>query len=201
VRLVALAVLLLGGCPRPAPPPNLDGTWPAKAGDYQTTVASWTRSGEINANYQLIMRAHATILSPEWRAALVDHKVRAGKLGADGRERLEEEQRIADESAWEVEIEMSTWDRRENDLDRGERSVWRVVLVDADGHEVLPTEIVRDKRSDGVLRAEFPRFDDFSKAYIARFPKTARILGPGVEKVGLRISSSRGGVVMTWSSR
>ena len=70
---VAVAVLLLAGCPKPVPPPNLDGTWPAKAGDYQTTVASWTRSGEINANYQLIMRAHATILSPEWRAALVEH--------------------------------------------------------------------------------------------------------------------------------
>jgi hypothetical protein len=93
---------------------------------------------------------------------------------------------------------METWDRRENDLDRGERSVWRVVLVDSEGHEHAATEIRRDKRPDQVIRAEFPAFDDFSRAYIARFPKDAVILGPGVAHVGLRLSSTRGAIDLSW---
>jgi hypothetical protein len=195
---VLVAAIVLGGCPKPAARPVLDGTWPATAADYSATSATWTRGAEIEDSYQLVARVHATLLSPAWRAAMIERRVRVGKLGDDGRAELEAAQRAADEAAWEVEIVMSTWDRRENDLDRGERSVWRLVLVDADGHDVSPIEIVRDKRPDDMIRAEFPSFDDFSRAYIARFPRTARILAPGTTRVGMRMSSARGGLELFW---
>ena len=67
---------------------------------------------------------------------------------------------------------VTTWDRRENDLDRGKKSVWRVVLVDEHGHEIEPLEIVKDKRPTFTVRAEFPALGDFATPYIARFPRT-----------------------------
>ena len=56
----------------------------------------------------------------------------------------------------------------------------------------------RDRRPEEIIRSEFPAFDDFTHAYIARFPKTAKLLGPGVAKVQLKLSSTRGGIEMTW---
>ena len=87
-----------------------------------------------------------------------------------------------------------------DDLDRGERSVWRMVMVDAQGNEVAPIEIRRDRRPEFVIRSEFPHFGDFSKAYVATFPRDAKLLGEGVEQVALRLSSSRGGIELTWHS-
>jgi hypothetical protein len=196
--LVPALALLLAGCPKPPAAPVLDGTWPSAAGRYDAVLASWTRGGEIRNYFELSAKIHATILSPQWRAAVVDQRARVGKLSDEGRANVAAEQHAADDAAWEVEIILSTWDRRENDLDRGEKSIWRVALIDADGHDVLPTEIVRDRRPDEIIHADFPAYDDFSRAYIARFPKTAHVLGEGVAQVGLRMSSPRGGVELTW---
>jgi hypothetical protein len=50
-----------------------------------------------------------------------------------------------------------------------------------------------------VLRAEYPGVGDFSRVYVAKFPRGgAPILGPGVQQVGLRVSSPRGGIELTW---
>ena len=93
---------------------------------------------------------------------------------------------------------VTTWDRRENDLDRGAKSVWRVRLLDEQGKEIEPLEIVKDKRPPFIVRAEFPALGDFATAYVARFPRTRPILGPDVRQVRLRFSSTRGGIGLTW---
>src|SRR6185312_17127156 len=115
------------------------------------------------------------------------------------------DQRLAQAQAdmagpYEVELMVTTWDRRENDLDRGKRSVWRVVLVDEQGHEIEPLEIVKDKRPTFTVRAEFPALGDFATPYVARFPRTPAILGPSVHALKLRISGERGGVEVAWNA-
>src|SRR5207249_3490286 len=95
---------------------------------------------------------------------------------------------------FEVELLVTTWDRKENDLDRGKRSVWHVVLLDEQGKEIEPLEIVRDKRPTFTLRAEFPAYGDFATAYVAKFPRASGVLGPSVKRVRLRMSSERGAV-------
>jgi hypothetical protein len=198
--LALLLVLALAGCMKPAPAPTLDGAWPAAAGDYETVSRSWTRDGKLRAEYQLVAEVSATIKAPPWRAAYVARQARKQKLGDASRAELDAAQRAADAEAYEVVVILTTWDRRENDLDRGERSVWRLVMVDAAGNEIPAMEIKRDRRPEYVIRAEFPRFGDFSKAYVARFPRDARLLGEGVDKVALRLSSSRGGIELTWQA-
>ena len=197
-----LLLVAIAGCVSSAPPKvTFSDEWPTRVAHFDAVTDGWTRTAKLRDGYEELLTVQATFKTPEWRAAHVAREVKFAQLNDAAATDLVAKEQAALADHYEVELLVTTWDRRENDLDRGERSVWRVVLVDADGHDVQPLEIVRDNRSDGVLRAEFPAFDDFSKAYIARFPKTARVLGPGVDKVGLRISSSRGGIELTWSSR
>lgn len=200
-RLVLVAVIALAGCPKAPPPVPLTGEWPAAAGDYDDVTAAWTRRGQIRRDYQQVAEVFATIKSPEWRAAWVERRARRGIMTEAAEAELLAAEQRAEAEAWEVEIVMTTWDKKENDLDRGDRSVWRVSLIDADGVEFLPIEILRDRRPSNIIRSEFPGFGDFSEAYIARFPKDARVFGPGVTQIGLRLSSTRGGIALTWKAR
>ncbi len=201
IRAVAVVLaVVLAGCPKAPTPVQLGGEWPATAGDYGDRTAAWTRRAQIRADYQQVAEVFATFKSPEWRTAWVERRASRGKLSEQSKAELLAAERLADEEAWEVVIVLTTWDRKENDLDRKGRSVWRVVLVDADGVEVAPSEIKRDRRPRNIIRSEFPGYGDFSEAYVAKFPKTARMLGPGVTKIGLRMSSTRGGLELWWQS-
>jgi len=93
---------------------------------------------------------------------------------------------------------VTTWDRRENDLDRGKKSIWHVALIDDNGQEIQPLEIVKDRRPAFVVRAEFPLLGEFATPYIARFPRTAAVFGPNAKQVRLRLSSARGGLEVAW---
>ena len=196
----ALVLSILIACGGPPPKVRLTEDWPARTDDYKDVTSSWTRSAILRGEYQEVLQLEATFKSPEWRAA---HAARdADALGLDGTAR---QARITAAQAdaqgpYEVEMLVTTWDRRENDLDRGKRSVWRTVLVDDRGTEIEPIEIVKDKRPVFVLRAEFPALGDFANAYIARFPRTSPVLGPNARSVKLRMSSERGGVEVAWDA-
>jgi hypothetical protein len=196
----AALVLVVIGCGATAPRVPLEDAWPSSAGDYEDVTARWTRRTEIQTSYQQVLELSATFKSPEWRAA---HAARdASHRGLAGEAR---NQRLAQAQAemagpYEFELMVTTWDRRENDLDRGARSVWKVRLVDEAGNEIEPIEIVKDKRPAFTVRADYPMFGDFATAYIARFPRDKPILGPGVRKVELRMSSPRGGVKLLWEA-
>ena len=195
--LVLSFVIACGGS---SPKVRLTEDWPARTDDYTTVTSSWTRSATLRGEYQEILEVEAIFKSPEWRAA---HAAKdADALGLDGtarQARITQAQADA-QGPYEVELLITTWDRRENDLDRGKRSVWRTVLVDDHGTEIEPIEIVKDKRPTFVLRAEFPAFGDFANAYIARFPRTQPLLGPNARSVKLRMSSERGGVEVAWDA-
>ena len=197
--VVALAIV---ACAKPPPKVQLDEQWPAQVpGDYKSVTGRWTRNGSLRGQYQQVLDLYAVFKSPEWRA------VHAAKMAdmqrLDGAQRdaaLAGARAAAASDPYEVELLVTTWDRKENDLDRGKRSVWRVVLVDEQGKEIEPLEIIRDKRPVETLRAEFPAFGDFATAYIARYPRAEPLLGPSVKQLRLRMSSERGGVELTWAA-
>ncbi|MBA3397321.1 MAG: hypothetical protein H0T89_32140 [Deltaproteobacteria bacterium] len=195
-----LCLVFVLGCGATAGSVALTDAWPATPPDYGDTTATWTRSATLNTGYQEALELAATFKSPEWRAAYAarDAKNR-GLTGAAFDQRMAQAQADA-AGPYEFELLVTTWDRRENDLDRGKRSVWRVRVLDEQGMEVEPLEIVRDKRSEGVLKSEFPAFGKFSIAYIARFPREKALLGPDVKQLRLHMSSSRGHVQLVWKS-
>jgi hypothetical protein len=160
---------------------------------YQRVTNDWTRAKTLQSNYQQVISLAAVYKSPEWRTAYAQKDAdNRGLTGAARDQRLA--QATADSAGpLEFELLVTTWDRRENDLDR-KKSAWRIRMLDAAGAEIEPTEIVKDKRPLLVIRSEFPSMGDFATAYIVRF---ARRDGP----LRLRVSSERGGVEVAWAVR
>ncbi|HEU0032976.1 MAG TPA: hypothetical protein VFQ53_20230 [Kofleriaceae bacterium] len=181
--LFVLACFVLAGCPGPT--------------HYQKTTQEWTRKTNLRGAYQEVLQLAAVFKSPEWRAAYAEKDADArGLTGAARQQRIAQAQA---EAAGPIEIELlvTTWDRRENDLDHGKRSVWRVRMIDDAGTEIEPLEIVKDKRPAFVLRAEFPDYGDFATAYVARFPRPTQ----AASDLRIRLSSERGGVQVEWPIR
>lgn len=198
--VLAVLVTVLTACTVSYPAVHLTEDWPAAPRDYASVVRDWTRKAQLHASYQEVCELVATLKSAEWRAAFALYDADIRGLVGEGREQRIAQSRAEAAGPYEVEIMLTTWDRRENDLDRGKRSVWKVVLVDETGQEIEPMEIVRDRRPAFVVRAEFPSLGEFATPYIARFPRTRPIFGPGARQVRLRMSSTRGGLELGWKS-
>lgn len=203
--LVLLGVLAAGalGCgARAAAPVNLDGTWPEKPGNYREVHAQWTRHGLKRTYESMVFEVYATFKSPAWRAAHASHLATRQKMSNSARAAFMAQSRQASETEpYEVHLLVTTHDRRENDLTKGKRSIWRVVLVDQQGNEIEPLSIQRDRRPRDVIAAEYPDYGDFAEPYIARFPRDIALLGPGVQRFSLKMGSTRGGVELVWSQR
>jgi len=204
-HLLALAVFsTLAACGSTPGPVCLSCEWPASPADpddYKDITQEWTRTDALRTTYQEVLEVHATLKSPEWRAAFAARDAEHRRLTGAAKDQRMAQAKAESEGPYEVEMMVTTWDRRENDLDHGKRSVWHVVLVDDAGNEVEPLEIVKDKRPEHVVRADFPAYGDFATAYIARFPRESNVLGPGVKQLRLRMSGSRGGVELVWDAK
>jgi hypothetical protein len=182
------------------PPVHLSEDWPASIRSYDVVVQDWTRKAQLRGEYQEVCELVATLKSAEWRASHAVHDAEIRGLTGDAREQHLAESRAEIAGPYELEVMVTTWDRRENDLDRGKKSVWHVVLIDENGQEIAPLEIVKDRRPAFVVRAEFPSLGEFATAYIARFPRTTPIFGPAAKQVRLRMSSTRGGIEVAWKA-
>jgi hypothetical protein len=198
MRIAAFAFIALAACAE-SPSVRLDEVWPAQTPVYDDTTIAWTRAAALHGQYQEALDLHALFKSPDWRAAHANRVAdQRGLIGA-ARDQLFTQAKADMAGPYELELLVATWDRRENDLDRGKKSVWRVVLVDDQGHEIEPLEIVRDRRPIETLRAEFRDVSDFATAYVARFPRTTTLLGPNVRAFRLRMSGERGAVELVWA--
>jgi hypothetical protein len=198
-----IAILwLCASCATTAPAVRLTADWPDSPREYDAVVGDWTRTALLRGEYQEVCQLVATLKSPEWLAAFAAHDADGRGLTGDARaQRLAQARADAAAGPYEIEVMVTTWDRRENDLDRGARSVWHVALIDDQGHEIAPVEIVRDRRPAFIVRAEFPGLGEFATPYVARFARTAGLFGPTANQVRLRMSSTRGGLEVRWASR
>jgi len=201
MKLLLLLVVFVIGCGASDPPVQLAGQWPDRVGDYEEVTRAWTRRAKMRTHYQEALDVSATFKSPEWRAAYAARDARLRGLTGPALEARMTQARLEAEGPYEVELLVTTWDRRENDFDRGKRSVWRVRMLDEQGMEIEPLEIVKDKRPAFILRSEFPELGDFATAYIVRFSREKPLLGPSVQRVRLHLSNSRGGVELVWDGR
>ncbi|HEX2687843.1 MAG TPA: hypothetical protein VHN14_14550 [Kofleriaceae bacterium] len=197
---LATIVWLGAACGATSRPVQLTEEWPAAIRTYDDVVQDWTRRAELRADYQEVCELVATLKSAEWRAAHATHDADIRGLAGDARAQYLAQARAEVAGPFELEVMVTTWDRRENDLDRGKKSVWRIVLIDETGREIEPIEIVRDRRPAFVVRAEFPALGEFATPYIVRFPRAAEIFGSTVKQVRLRMSSPRGGLEVVWKA-
>jgi len=195
--LLLVVIVACGGTP---PKVRLDEGWPQQPPDYGDTTETWTRHTTLRGELQEALDLSAIFKSPDWRAAHAARDAKHRGLAGAARDAVLAQAQADMAGPYELELLVTTWDRRENDLDRGKKSVWHVVLLDEAGKEIEPIEIVKDKRSAYQLREEFPALGDFATAYIARFPRTQPVLGPNIHAIKLRMSSERGGVELVWAA-
>lgn len=198
--VLPIALVFCAACAATVPPVRLTEDWPLVIRDYDVVVRDWTRKAQLHATYQEVCELAATLKSAEWRAAHATRDADFRGLAGPDRQQHVAQARAEVAGPYEIEVMLTTWDRNENDLDHGKKSVWRVVLVDERGHEIEPLEIVKDRRPAFVVRAEFPALGEFATPYIARFPRTTPIFGPGIHQVRLRMSSTRGAVEVDWKA-
>jgi hypothetical protein len=201
-RLLVLVLVIAAGCGGRSPLVRSPDVWPNEVDDYEDVTENWTRSAVMRSTYQEALEVAATFKSAEWRAADAARDAEARGLTGDARTQRLMQAKAEAAGPYELELMVTTWDRRENDLHHGAKSVWRVRLLDHHGNEIEPLEIVQDKRPETIIRVQFPAFPvGFAKAYVARCPRgTKPLLGPG-EKLRLRVSSTRGGLELTWQAR
>jgi hypothetical protein len=210
VRLARAALTLalglwlpLGGasCGAAPAPLKLTDAWPAQPSEFEDANKAWTRKVVLRGEYQQALELYATFHSPEWRAARAAEDVKMRGLSGASADAVIAAAKVAAEGDYEFTLIMTTYERSENDLHRGDRSVWRLVLVDDAGHETPPSKIVRDKRPPEILRAELPVLGDFATVYVVTFPRTAGVLHEGARRVSLRMWSARGAVELVWSAQ
>jgi len=201
IRAAAAAlVLALAACSSAPAPVPLTPEFPASVGTYEDVTWAWTRRAVLRGDYQQALEVHATFRSPMWHAAYAALQVQHRHLAGAAANQVFGEARAASEGDYQIALAVVTYDPRENDLDRGPRSIWRLALVDDAGRETAPIEIVRDRRPLEVLRAELPEVTEFAKVYIATFPRSANVLRPDARAVTLKMWSSRGGVALVWKA-
>ena len=196
--LLAAIVSLFAACGPKAGPVVLSPNWPQTVEDYEAVNAKWTRTGEIYRGIERVLHAVAIFKSPEWRTSRVDRRVRLERQGPAVRNTLLAQERQQSEAAYEVTLLVSTYNRRENDLNKGERSIWKLALIDDRGNRVAPFEVERDRRPRDVIRSDFPLYGDFAQAYIVRFRKGVNILRSDAKHFSLRIASVRGATELFW---
>lgn len=169
------------------------------ANEYERVTTNYTRKGEMRQRYQEALTVAVTYKSPQWREAFA--RKTAEDRGLEGAALQQQIDQAKADDAGPVEFQMIvvTWDRRENDLDRGKKSVWKIRLLDEQGMEVEPLEIIRDKRPDYIIRAEFPEMKNFAVAYVVRFPRD-KVPNPSAN-LRMHMSSPRGGVRLVWAGR
>jgi hypothetical protein len=178
----AVVVCALAGCAGRSP--------------YERTTETWTSNAQMRQRYQEALQVAVTFKSLAWREAFARKDAEDRGLVGPALERMLVQARADAAGPLEFQMIVTTWDRRENDLERGKKSVWRVRLLDDQGMEIEPLEIVRDKRPDYIIGAEFPAMNGFAEAYIARFLRD-RIRD--LSKVRMHLSSPRGGVQLGWA--
>ncbi len=200
-RCALVMAMALAGCGGAATTVAFSEQWPTQSRDYREVTADWTRHAELSEGYQEALVVDATFKSAEWQAAAIERKARLGGLDSTQRAALTQDAQKELADHYELELLVTTWDRRENDLHRGPRSVWKVVLIDDAGVAIEASSIERDRRPANVLRAEYPQLGDFSQAYIARFPRRVDLMRAGARRFQLRIWGSRGAVEMAWHAR
>ncbi len=195
--LVLLSLMLIACASKPQVV-DMSGTWPESPGGYHDTTSAWTRHGVVRDFPDQLIEVFATFKSPEWRAAQVAHIAELRDLDPASYEGLVTEAQTESQGQYEIVLLVSTHDRAENNLDRGDRAAWQVELIDSEGNRMVPVDIERDRRPREVVRAELPHMNDFATSYILRFPRTYELLGPNSNKVLLRVSGSRGAVELVW---
>jgi hypothetical protein len=170
--------------------------------DYDDILEDWTRKDEIYDALDSVLFVFVTFHSPEFRKAFILRHPDVYGPGSDEASRIALTNPTA-ELYHEFFISASTNDVTWNDLDKNEKSIWRVTLI-GDGDEVVEGTVEKVKTTANI-REIYPHITDFAKTYRVRFPLTGvsgkPIITSHTSHFTLRIASALGAAEMSWDLR
>lgn len=200
--LLALGIALGAGCG--APRVSLRPTEHAfTASDYGGMYDRWTRDADDFDFGRLgeVLHVTATFESHEFRWAYVVRYASDHSMTTEERTRLLERSLADSDQRHRFFVTLGMPIYREGDL-TSDQSDWRVLLVDANGRQTDPVEILRVPRPSRDMRAYFPSIHRQRHTFRIAFPVVdesgAPSIEPGSDHVILRFAGASGTVDLRW---
>ena len=203
MKLVALAAAcLVAGCAsapivvslaEPSPPPT--------AKDYVNELKKWTRHAHLRNDFDQALDVDATLRSPEFREAYAAKYIEVFRIGTENQAHTRGDLLSDGADSYEFHIETATHDYDLNDLTSA-KTVWRVTLLDDEGHEVKPSLVRGIKERRAVDQEFYPYTSIFSKGWRMRFPRArpdgTPLVGSDTKSLTLRFAGPVGVVDLVW---
>jgi hypothetical protein len=172
--------------------------------DYEPVFRRWTRHERALNDADVALEAWVTFKSWEFREAYVERYAAIYNLTEADRATLRAAQLEALRQAYEFHVTAQSTSWTWNDLEKSS-SAWKVSLVDALGHEILPEYVKVLKLPDAYEREFFPNKNAFTKTYSIRFPVPGAgapgdFAGVKSGSITLRFVSPIGHMDLTWQS-
>jgi hypothetical protein len=203
VKWLALCVLVALGCAGAARQRVSlnEPTQQMTLKDYEKYLKRWTRHGHVIHDFDDALDVNATLRSPEFRSAYAAKYLEDYKIVPESRERVRGEIMSDGADSYEFHVETQTHDYDINDLS-GAKTVWRVTLIDDQGHELPPSQIVAGKVRREVDMAFYPYATIFSRGWRLRFPRARSdgtpLVGSDTKSLTLRFAGPVGVVDLVW---
>ncbi len=174
---------------------------PPTAKDYVDELKRWTRHGHLRNDFDQALDVDATLRSPEFREAYAAKYITLFKIGPENQPHVRGEILSDGADTYEFHVETATHDYDLNDLTSA-KTVWRITLLDDQGHEVQPVKVVAVKTRQAFDEQFYPYTTIFSRAWTVRFPRTrldgSPLVGSDTRSLTLRFAGPQGSVDLVW---
>jgi hypothetical protein len=204
VKQLALCALVFWGCAG-AEKERVslnEPTQPVTRKDYGKLLKRWTRHGHVITDFDDALDVNATLRSPEFRGAYATKYIEDYKVVPESRERVRGEIMSEGADSFEFHVETQTHDYDINELTSA-KTVWRVTLINDQGHEIAPREIIADRVKREVDMEFYPYATIFSRGWRLRFPRALADGTPFVasdaKSLTLRFAGPVGVVDLVWA--
>jgi hypothetical protein len=200
-RAAALALVVLGCGGAPERVSLGDPQRALSDRDYVDQLKRWTRHGHVIADFDDALDVNATLRSPEFRAAYAEKYLKVYRVEPETQPKVRGELISDGADTFEFHVESAAHDYDINDFTSA-KSIWRVTLVDDQGHEVKPIEIVPDKARRQAEIEFYPYAGIFARGWRMRFPRArldgTPLVGAGTKSLMLRIAGPPGTIELVW---
>jgi hypothetical protein len=177
----------------PSPPPT--------AKDYVNELKKWTRHAHLRNDFDQALDIDATLRSPEFREAYAAKYIELYRIGEENKAHTRGEMLADGADSYEFHVETATHDYALNDLTSA-KTIWRVTLIDDQGHEVTPARVVGLKERRALDQEFYPYGNIFSRGWTVRFPRARAdgtpLVGSDTKSLTMRVAGPQGSIDLIW---
>ncbi len=202
LRLSLLVSLALCGCTPPVVSLN-EGPREYIASDYDEVLKTWTRTTELITASQLddVLQVTATYESWDFRWAYVSRYAEDYRLTVDQRRALLERSLAETHQNHTFYVALYAQKHKWGDLNAA-APAWIVRLIDDQGSETAPSDIVEVKRPGAIERTYFPYTTPWRRVFRLVFPVRrsdgSPSISPHAGQLGLRFAGAQGNDELVW---